>query len=130
MDNVGLIQSALVAACSLFWLWLGVMAFRYPKHLLRGFGIEAPVPDSWNEVRAIYGGFPLALAGLLMTAPFLPRLIDGIALTVGVATLGMCIGRCASAILDRSFGRMPRIFAAIEFAIAGILILPVLIKLS
>jgi hypothetical protein len=128
MGSSNFIQHLLIGTAAIFWLWLGIMAFARTKHLLRGFGIETSVADSWNEVRAVYGGFPLAMAAILIVSLFAPVLTDGIAVCVGSAMLGMCLGRLVSGILDRTLGRMPQIFAAIEFVVAMILILPVLIK--
>lgn len=105
-----------------YFLWLGVLAMRRPRNLLRGFGITAPTADGQNEIRAIYGGFPLALAAVLLLPIVRPELLDGIVVTSAAAVLGMVAGRLISAAVDRSFGRFPLIFTAVEIAIAAILI--------
>ena len=64
--------------------------------------------DGRNEVRAVYGGFGLVISGLLLMAA-----VDGTpshrngALTVGMALLGMALGRIVSGIVDRGISRWP-----------------------
>jgi hypothetical protein len=127
MDGFESVRDFLIVLVSAFWLWLGVMAFRHPRHLLRGFGIDTQTIDARNEVRGIYGGFPLAMSAILIGSLFAPHLKDGIAICIGAATLGMCLGRAISGIIDHKLGKLPKLFGAIELAIAAILILPALV---
>ena len=53
------------ALAGLFYLALGLTALARPANLLAGFGVAAEGVDPRNEVRAVYGGFPLAVAGLV-----------------------------------------------------------------
>jgi Domain of unknown function (DUF4345) len=114
--------TGLLIIAAAYFLWLGVLAMRRPRNLLRGFGITAPTADGQNEIRAIYGGFPLALAAVLLLPIVRPELLDGIVVTSAAAVLGMVAGRLVSAAVDRSFGRFSLIFTAVEVAIATILI--------
>lgn len=115
-------MTALVLIPAVFFITLGVVAIRRPDELLRGFGIVAETVDARNEIRAVYGGFPLAL-GLTLCGAALVRsdLSTGIVATAAAATLGMSAGRLISAGIDRRFGPLPLVFTAVELAIAGML---------
>lgn len=111
-------ETMLVGAASLFYLTLGTAALMRPETLLSGFGIEVQGKDSRNEIRAVYGGFPLAVAGLLGFSLLHARLADGILLALAIATLGMAVGRMISALIDRGIGRFPTIFMVVELLVA------------
>ena len=58
-----------VLGAALFFGTIGVSALLRPHNLLQVFGIEAHEPESRNEIRAAYGGFPdLALSRYLANA--------------------------------------------------------------
>lgn len=113
---------ALLIIAAGYFLVLGILAMRRPRNLLRGFGITAPTVDGQNEIRAVYGGFPLALATVLLLPIARPELLDGIVVTSAAALFGMAAGRLVSASVDRGFGRLPIIFTVVEIAVAAILI--------
>ncbi len=110
-----------VAGAAIFYGAVGLAAIAKPKTLLKGFGIEAIGPDSRNEIRGVYGGFPLVVAGLLLFALTRPDISDGILLTLAVSSAGMAIGRIVSALTDRQLGRYPAIFLVLEMAAAMII---------
>jgi len=84
---------------------MGVYALAAPAAMIRVFGIKLPEPESRSEVRAVYGGFGLAIAGVLaFAAAESSSLRTGIMITVGVALAGMAFGRIVSAVID---GRTP-----------------------
>ena len=61
---------------------------------------HAGEPASRSEVRAVYGGFGLAIAGVLVFAAIADGdLRKGILITVGAALAGMAFGRLAAAVL-------------------------------
>jgi Domain of unknown function (DUF4345) len=105
----------------LFYLALGLAALARPATLLAGFGLPAQGIDARNEVRAVYGGFPLAVAGLvgwsLSGAPY----AAGMLLALAVASFGMAMGRLVSAAIDRRMGRLPALFTGVELALALLL---------
>lgn len=110
-----------VIAAALFYAVIGVAALLRPHDLLAGFGIAAGSADSRNEVRAVYGGFPLAVAGLLLFSLARPGISDGILLALAVASAGMALGRIISAVIDGTLGRYPAIFILLEILVAALI---------
>ena len=106
---------------ALFFSALGIAAMARPHRLLSGFGIDVRGADGANEIRAVYGGFPLGVAGLLLISQFEPDHSSGILLTIAVAAAAMAAGRLASALIDRRIGRLPALFTLFELAIAGLI---------
>jgi hypothetical protein len=109
------------ALAGLFYLALGLAALARPATLLAGFGLVAEGVDARNEVRAVYGGFPLAVAGLVACSLLGAPHATGNLLSLAVASLGMALGRLVSAVLDRHIGRLPAMFAGFEVALALLL---------
>lgn len=101
---------------------MGAAALVNPNNVFRYFGIDAATPDIRNEVRAVYGGFGIALAALLLIGSTLPAYAPGIRLTVAVALLGIATGRIVGFCLERC-GRWPWLFGAVEIALGGALLL-------
>jgi hypothetical protein len=92
---------AVIAVIALFFLGMGVYALAAPAALIRPFGVTLESPTSRSEVRAVYGGFGLAIAAVLGYAAVRGgELQKGILITVGIALAGMALGRIVSAILD------------------------------
>ncbi|MFM7212884.1 MAG: DUF4345 family protein, partial [Actinomycetota bacterium] len=75
-----------------------------------------------SEVRAVYGGFGLAIAGVLVYAAIDTDLREGIALTVAIALFGMAAGRLVSAAIDRSMSKVAALYLAIEVVGGGLLL--------
>lgn len=109
------------ALAGLFYLALGLAALARPATLLAGFGLVAEGIDARNEVRAVYGGFPLAVAGLVVWSLSGTPHAVGILLALAVASLGMALGRLVSALVDRRIGRLPAWFIGVEVALALLL---------
>lgn len=98
---------SVLVVTAVFFLGMGIYALAAPAALIRVFGITLPKPESRAEVRAVYGGFGLAIAGVLAFAAQQsdtgsPR--TGIMIAVGLALAGMAFGRLVSAVID---GRTP-----------------------
>ncbi len=100
---------------------MGLAAFARPRTLVAMLGLTAETPDSRNEIQAVYGGFGLAMAAVLIAPHWHPALQAGIALTVGLALAGMAAGRLIAALRERP-GRWPAIFFVIEAIAAGLLL--------
>ena len=100
---------------------MGLVALLQPHRVTGQFGIPALSVDGRNEVRAVYGGFGLAMAAMLVAAAIQPSLQTGVCLAVAAALLGMAIGRLASAAMDRELGRWPRVYLGMELAAALLL---------
>ena len=61
-------HDVVVAVIAVAFLLMGVGAFAKPELVTRQFGIDALDADGRNEVRAVYGGFGLAMSGILLAA--------------------------------------------------------------
>ena len=87
---------------------MGVYALAVPKAVLEQFGVPVDTPDGRAEVRAVYGGFGLAVAALLgVAAASGGDAREGILLAVGVALAGMAFGRLVSRAFERPSGFFP-----------------------
>jgi hypothetical protein len=115
------VSAAGIIAAALFYALIGLAALLRPARLLEDFDILAETPDSQNEIRAVYGGFPLTVAGLLAFCLTGTPLAGGILFALALASAGMAAGRLVSALIDRRLGRYPAIFAVLELIVAGLI---------
>lgn len=104
------IGTVVVIVISVFFLGMGIYALAAPAALIRPFGITLGEAASRSEVRAVYGGFGLAIAGVLAYAAVEPDHRTGILITVGVAVAGMAFGRLVSAVVDSRTSFYPNWF--------------------
>lgn len=85
-----------------FFLAMGVYALVVPAALARPFGIEIGSPEARSEIRAVYGGFGVAVAAVLVVAALdVGGLRTGVAVTVAAALAGMAVGRVVSRAVDK-----------------------------
>ncbi|MFC9555594.1 DUF4345 family protein [Rhodococcus sp. NPDC056960] len=114
----------LIIVVALFFAGMGVYGLAAPGLLVAPFCLAADSATARAEVRAVYGGFGVATAGLLFFAAFDAYGIRSVAaLTVAVALLGMAFGRIVSAVADRP----PRFYPVwfyfvVEVVLAGLLL--------
>ncbi|MEU9113865.1 DUF4345 family protein [Streptomyces sp. NPDC048483] len=117
-------STAAIAALALFFLGMGLYGLAAPAALVRPFGIGLAGPAARTEVRAVYGGFGVAMAALLgwaATAPADP-LRRGAVLAVAVALLGMAAGRLAARLAEPPGSWYPSwLYFGLELAGAGLL---------
>ncbi len=119
----GMLPTLILAALALAFALMGIGALVSPTVVTRQFGIPSLTPDGRSEVRAVYGGFGLAIAAVLVYAIVDPDLRTGIALTVAVALFGMALGRLISAVLDRSLSKVAALYLVIELVGGALLII-------
>ena len=111
---------AVIAVIAVFFLGMGVYALAAPAALVRPFGITLAESASRSEVRAVYGGFGLAIAAVLAYAAVADgELRSGILITVGAALAGMAFGRVAAAILGDRTAFYPNWFYFLVEAVAA-----------
>jgi hypothetical protein len=114
---------ALISAVVVFFLGMGLYALAAPASLIRPFGVTLSRPESRAEVRAVYGGFGLAIAGVLVYAALHPSASDTILITVAVALAGMAVGRLISAVVDGRTAFYPNWFYfLVEVVLAAALV--------
>jgi hypothetical protein len=114
---------AVIGVIAVFFLGMGIYALAAPAALVRPFGITLGESASRSEVRAVYGGFGLAIAGVLGYAAVADGdLRKGILITVAAALAGMAFGRLVSAILgDRTAFYPNWFYCLVELAAAAAL---------
>jgi hypothetical protein len=111
---------AVIGVIAVFFLGMGIYALAAPAALIRPFGITLGESASRAEVRAVYGGFGLAIAGVLVYAAVaIGDLRMGILITVAAALVGMAFGRLVSAVVDERTAFYPNWFYCIVEIIAG-----------
>lgn len=103
-------MTSVIVLTAVFFLGMGVFALARPAVLIRPFGITLPIPESRAEVRAVYGGFGLAIAGMLALAASGHPAREGILITVAAALAGMAFGRLVSGVIDRPKAFYPNWF--------------------
>ena len=109
-------MNRLIAIGAASYAGLGLVSFLRPGVVPAVIGSTAPNADSRTEIRAVYGGLPLAFAASLATNP-----ASGTA--IGLATAGMAAGRAGSAVFEGTPSPKMAGFIALEALIAGALLL-------
>jgi hypothetical protein len=103
---------------------MSVYALAVPERVPALFGVRVETPEGRSEVRAVYGGFGLAVAALLAVAVAGGGAArEGILVAVGFALAGMAAGRLVSGAVDRRVALWPIwTFFAIEVVGAALLL--------
>ncbi len=111
--------TTLTAIVALFFL----IGLAMPQRVGATFDQPRPSAAGRNEIRAVYGGFGVAIAVLLAAVPSSPRLAPGALLAVAVALAGMAAGRLVSAAVERPETFYPSWFYfALESTMAVVLL--------
>jgi hypothetical protein len=110
-----------IAVNAAFFLCMGLGALVSPRWVTSFVQWAPETVDARNEVRAVYGGFGVAISALLVYAAYHPDVRSGIILAVAIALLGMASGRILSVLIERP-GRWPLVFILMESALAGLLL--------
>lgn len=115
----------MVLVAALFFAGMGLVALARPAMIWAPFGVTPSTPAARNEVRAVYGGFGVAIAALLVAALGADGDVrDGILLAVATALGGMALGRVVGFAVERPDGWFPApFFLVVESAAAAALLL-------
>lgn len=103
-------MNPLLAAGAASYGALGLVSFLQPDVVPAVIGADAR-----TEVRAVYGGLPLAFAATLALSP-----ASGTA--IGAATAGMAAGRAGSALLEGRLSPRTAVLVVLESAVAAALV--------
>jgi hypothetical protein len=105
-----------LAAGAAFYLGVGAAALARPALVPAIFGGAAPTPAARTEVRAVYGGLPLAMAAIVVRERHRPAR----PMTTAVAVLSgaMAAGRLAGVVAERESDAVTRAFVVLEVATA------------
>ena len=104
---------------SLFFFVMGLVALIKPSFVTCVFREPTIAADMRNEVRAVYGGFGLAMCLALALTLYLDELRAGILFTVSIALLGMAFGRLVSFFIESVDGKNPAIFLLVEIVLGS-----------
>ncbi|WP_394843195.1 DUF4345 domain-containing protein [Pendulispora brunnea] len=116
-------DSARLALVAFFFLGMGVFGLLAPTRLVAPFRIALESADARTEVRAVYGGFGIAIGILLLAAIARTDLRRGAAVAVAIALLGMAFGRLVARAFERPSAFYPTWFYFwVELAGAGLLL--------
>ena len=110
---------AVIAVIGVFFAGMGIYALAAPAAMIRPFGITLGEAAARSEVRAVYGGFGLAVAGVLGYAAVAEDVRTGILIAVGAALAGMAFGRVVSAVIDTRTAFYPNWFYCLVEAVAA-----------
>ncbi|WP_093604484.1 DUF4345 domain-containing protein [Lentzea waywayandensis] len=119
-------QITIIVVAAVFFLGMGLYALVAPAALARPFRILVNAPESRSEIRAVYGGFGLAIAAVLTFAAIDDGIRQGVVVTVAAALAGMALGRLVSRLADGPTAFYPiwfyfwveAVMAALLFAVA------------
>lgn len=116
-------MSIIVTIVAIGFAVMGVAALVKPAVIWAPFGVAPATPGSRSEVRAVYGGFGIAIAVLLFVADgWSADLRAGVVLTAAVALAGMAAGRVISALVEpKALLGYPGLFLALEAVFAALL---------
>lgn len=115
-----------IVVVAVFFAGMGIYGLVAPAALVRPFGIETAGPHARGEVRAVYGGFGVAVAGLLVVAMLDDGIRRGAVIAVAVALAGMAFGRLVGSVIERPRTFYPTWFYfCVELVLSAILWLAV-----
>ena len=106
---------------AVFFFGMGICAFVQPKSVVSFMQLVPETVDARNEIRAVYGGFGIAVSALLVYAAYHDDIRSGVLVAVAAALLGMAFGRIVSLFIERP-GKWPLIFIVVESGLAGLLL--------
>lgn len=117
-------SSVVISAVAALFLAMGLYGLTAPAALIRPFGIALPSADARSEVRAVYGGFGVAVALVLAAASVdVGGIRTGAATAVAVALLGMGFGRLVGRLVDARHRFYPNWFSFwVEITCAALLL--------
>ncbi|EMD23584.1 DUF4345 domain-containing protein [Amycolatopsis azurea] len=118
----------LIGLVAVFFLGMGLLGLVDPRRLIRPFGITLDSVTARTEVRAVYGGFGVAVAVLLGFAAFdVGGIQRGAAIAVAVALVGMAFGRLVARFAERPERFYPSwLYFWVELVMAALLVVSAL----
>lgn len=120
-------STAVILLAAVLFLAMGVYGLVAPAALVRPFRIALDGADARAEVRAVYGGFGVAIAVVLAVAGLdLGGIRVGAVTAVAAALLGMAGGRLAARVAEAPRAFYPVWFyLCVELLAAALLLLAV-----
>ncbi|WP_405161638.1 DUF4345 domain-containing protein [Nocardia sp. NBC_01499] len=124
---MSIVSIVLIALVALFFAAMGVYGLLRPSQLTDPLGLLADRADARAEVRAVYGGFGVAIAVILgLAAADVGDLRFGACVAVAAALGGMAFGRIWSGFVESPPAFFPVWFyLVVEVIMAAMLVLAV-----
>lgn len=124
-------RTTVLILVSIFFGGMGIFAFAAPALLARPFQLQVRSPLSRYEIRAVYGGFGIAMAAVLgWAATGASALHRGAALTVGAALAGMALGRLVARLFDAPTAFYPIWFYCLVEAVGAAVVVAVAVAVA
>ena len=114
-------MTAGIAINAIFFFGMGLSALVKPQFVVSFVKLIPETVDARNEIRAVYGGFGIAMSGLLVYSAYVPSIKIGVLIAVAVSLLGMAVGRVVSLLIERP-GLWPICFIFMESGLAALLL--------
>lgn len=115
-------QLTIVILEAAFFFGMGVIALVTPTFVVQLFGETNIGADMRNEVRAVYGGFGIAIAAVLVASLKVETIRSGVYVVVAVALFGMACGRIISLLIEKRLGLFPTVFLVVEVLLGSALL--------
>jgi hypothetical protein len=106
---------------AVFFFGMGVLALVDPERFAEPLGLAPQPLVGTNEIRAVYGGFGIAVSAVILYAANRPELRPGVFTAVALALAGMAAGRLVSAAVERGAHPLMWTFMAVEALLAGVM---------
>jgi hypothetical protein len=118
-------MSGAVMVVAILMAGMGLVAIVRPAAIWSPFGVSPTTPASRSEVRAVYGGYGVAIAALLVYAEHVPDAVrTGVLVAVAVSFFGMAAGRVISAVVEpRALLGAPGFFLLVELGLGALTLL-------
>jgi hypothetical protein len=116
-----IVENALTVGVAIFFFYMGLGALIDPNTTLSYFSAGPLGPDMRNEVRAVYGGYGIAICLLLLATLWISSIKTGARLAVLVSVGGMAGGRILSMMMETPAGEFPLTILIVEIVLVAML---------
>ncbi len=116
-----IVENALTLGVAISFFYMGFGALIDPDNTLSYFSAGPLGPDMRNEVRAVYGGFGIAICLLLLATLKMTSIKTGARVAVLVSVGGMAGGRALSMIVETPAGDFPLLILIVETVLVAML---------
>lgn len=111
-------EKLIALLCTVFFAGISFTGLVMPDRMIRMFG-STPHADMRNEIRTVYGGMCLAIAGVGVMALLGLLPLTWPAALFALVLLSNAFGRCVGLLLERA-SRTVHVFLILEFVLGGL----------
>ena len=121
MGRKPFLETTFIVSVAIFFFYMGFGALLDPESTLSYFSAGPLGADMRNEVRAVYGGYGVAICLLLLATLWMTSIKTGARLAVLVSVGGMAGGRSLSMLVEQPVGDFPFIILIVEVVLIAML---------